>query len=46
MGKDFTLAIKVLTDWIESIVYLPLQILSIMLNTITLPLRFINALFS
>ncbi len=45
MEKDLTLAIKVITDWVESIVNLPLQILSIVVNTITLPLRFINALF-
>jgi len=45
MGKDFALALKVITDWVESIVNLPLQILSIIVSTIMLPLRFFTALF-
>ncbi len=46
MEKDIGLALNVLAEWINSIVYLPIHILSIMFNTITLPLRFFDALFS
>ena len=45
MEKDLALALKVITDWVESVVNLPLQVFSIAVKTITLPLRFITALF-
>jgi len=45
MGKDLNDAIQVLLWWVDSVVGLPLYVLDLIIQTVLLPLNFVEALF-